>query len=317
MANKSLDREFDNGAPAPLYYLWSAESCFLEEARETFIRIVLSSGPRDFNYDVFDASSEPQNIIDAACTLPVMSSRRLVIVRDFHQFTASALKTLGKYLHEPSESTCMVILSQKAPKASLKCNWKVYPLSIREWDIPDWVKRFAAGKGITLTKDALDYLIEFVGFDLGLLIMEVEKLALSEKKTVTGRDVLSSTSMMRTYTSFDLVDALIAGEQTRAFRILKTMLSGNAFDAPVILGTLNWHFREFYSLWLNKGKRPAKMREKTYRALKGHLPSYSEDDFCTIFRRLHEADVGIKTSGRAEIVMEILLIRLLEKGTWN
>jgi DNA polymerase-3 subunit delta len=317
MLNKTLQKEFESGLSSPLYYLWSEESCFLEEALSGIVKTVIASGPMDFNYDVFDPSSKPQEIVDAALTLPVMAERRLVVLKDFHELPASSVQVLTPYLNGPSGTTCFVVLSRKAPKASLKFSWKVYSLNIKEWDIPAWLRNFAAGKGIKLSADAVELLIEFVGYDIGLLISEVDKLALSGGGTVTGKDIISSASTMRKYTSFDLVDTLIAGQKTRAFRILKTMLSGNAFDAPVILGTLNWHFKQFYSLWRNNGQRPAKMREKTYRTLVKYLPSFEEDDFLRIFRSLHEADLGIKTSGRPGLVLEVLLIRLLQKGAWN
>lgn len=317
MLNKSLQKEFESGLPSPVYYLWSEESCFLEDALSGFLKTVIGSGPKDFNYDVFDSSSKPQEIADAALMLPVLTQRRLVVLKDFHELSVSAVQVLTPYLNDPSGTTCMVVLSKKAPKASLKFNWKVISLNMKEWDIPAWLRNFASGKGIRLSADAVEMLIEFVGYDIGLLIAEVEKLALSGNGTVTGKDIIATTSTMRKYTSFDLVDTLIAGQKTRAFRILKTMLSGNAFDAPVILGTLNWHFKQFYSLWRNNGKRPAKMREKTYRTLVKYLPSFKEDDFFRIFRNLHEADLGIKTSGRPGLVLEVLLIRLLQKGAWN
>ena len=95
------------------------------------------------------------------------------------------------------------------------------------------------------------------------------------------------------------------------------MFSGSSMEAPVILGTLNWHYKQFYSLWLNKGKRPVKMRENTFRSLKRHLPSFRESHFCHIFQCLHEADLGIKTSGRPELEIEVLLIKLLQKGALN
>ena len=317
MPNKLLAREFKSGLPGPLYYLWSEENCFLDDALSRFIEIVAASGPVDFNYDVFYPSSGPQEILDAALTLPFMARRRLVVLKGFHQFPASAVKALTRYLNEPSETTCMVFLSQKKPKATFKFNWKVYPLNIRESDIPAWLKHAAAGKGLKLTDDATDCLIEFVGHEPGLLMMEIEKLAISGSGTITGKDIISSTSMMRKYTPFELIDSIIAGQRTRAFRILKTMLAGNVAEAPVIIGTLNWHYKQFYSLWENKGKRPAKMREKTYRSLVKHLPSFCGDDFYRIFKSLHEADLGVKTSGRSELVVEVLLIKLLQKGTLN
>ncbi len=314
MLNKTLSKEIEKGLPGPVYYLWSEESLFLEESLARCIETAVDPDNADFNYDIFYPSSEPHEIIDAASTLPFMAQRRLVVIKDFHQFKAPAIKVMTPYLDEPSESTCMILLSQKAPKKALKFKWKVFSLNIREGEIPSWLKQTAARKKVKLTNDAVESLIEFVGYDAGLLMMEVEKLALSGSGTITGKDIVSSTSMMRTFTTFDLLDSLISGQKTRSFRILKTMFSGSSMEAPVILGTLNWHYKQFYSLWLNKGRRPAKMREKTFRALKSHLSSFSERHFLHIFQSLHEADLGIKTSGRPELEIEVLLIKLLQKG---
>lgn len=312
MLNKSFLKEIEEGLPAPLYYVWSEEGCFLDDALSRITEVITEPETADFNSDIFDPSPDAQTIIDAASTLPFMAQRRLVVVRDFHQFPAAAVKRLIAFFNNPSETTCLVVLSRKAAKASWKADWKVYSLNIREGEIPAALKRFGARKGITLTDDAVSQLIEFLGTDMGLLFMEVEKLALSGQKTVSGRDVAASTSMTRKFTSFDLIDSLIGGQKTRVFRILNTMFERNAMEAPVILGTLNWHYKQFYSLWLNKGKRPLKMREKTYRSLVKYVSVFRENDFYQIFRNLHEADIAIKTSGRPGLSLEVLMIRLLQ-----
>ena len=317
MLNKTLQQECDRGLPDPLYYIWSEESCFLDDALSSVVNAVLADGVQDFNYDTFDSASSIQDILDAVSTLPFMTPKRLVVLKDFHQFPAAAVKALKTYFDDPSPTTCLVVLSHKAPKASAKINCKVFAMNIRDWDIPKWLKGVAAKKGLRLTDEAVSYLIDYVGYDVGLLLMEIEKLLLSDKKTITGQDIIESTSMVRDYTSFDLLDSLIGDQKTRAFRILNTMLAGNAFEATVILGTLNWHYKQFYSLWHSNGKRPAKMREKTFRTLVKYIHAYKEDNFLQIFRNLHEADMGIKTSGRPKIVLEILLVKLLQKGTLN
>ncbi len=317
MLNKTLLAEVKKGLPAPLYYVWSEESCFLEEALSEFVNVVISSHPADFNYDTFDSVTPVHEIINSALTLPFMAPRRLVVIKDFQEFKAPAVKTLKKYLDVPSDTTCMLVLSRKAARATMKVKWKSIALNIKEWEIPAWLRQAAAAKGLKLSNEAVDYLIEFIGYEVGMLLMELEKLALTGKAIISGEDIASSTGMMRKYTTFDLVDSIIAGQKARAFRILKTMFGGSSMEAPVILGTLNWHYKQFYSLWLNKGKRPARMREKTFRGLSRHLSSYKEDSFFNIFKNLHEADVGIKTSGRPELVMEMLLIKLLQRRRLN
>lgn len=314
MQSKGFQREIEKGLSGSLYFLWSEEAYFLDDALSMAAGAVSDPGNSEFNYDAFDSSSEPQAILDAALTLPFMAGRRLVVLKDFHLFPAAFVKALMSYFHDPAETTCMIITSRKAPKASWKADWKVYGFSIRDRDIPAWAQQVAQRKGIRLSRDAVEYLIEFVGYDTGLLAMEIEKLSLTGKKTITGDDIVASTSIVRTYTAFDLIDSLISGQKAKAFRILSVMFTRNAMEAPGILGALNWHYKQFYSLWQNKGKRPAKMNEQKFRIMMKYLPGFQQNDFHQIFQSLHEADLGIKTSGRPELVLEVLMIRLLQKG---
>lgn len=314
MLSKVLLREIERGVPEALYYIWSEESIFLEHALSGFVDSVIGANPVDFNYDVFDASSEIQDILDAASTLPFMAQRRLVVLKDFDNFSASAKKSLIPYLSNPSDTTCMVILSRKAPQASLRLSGKTFSLDMKDKDIPVLIRHIASEKGMRFTDDAVDCLIEFVGYDTGLLMMEIERMSLSGKDTITEKDVMAGTSMMREFSSFDLLDAVIAGQKGRAFRILHALFARNAMEAPVIVGTLNWHFKQFYLLWLNRGRRPPRMREKTYRQMVKYLSEYQEEDFYQIFRKLHEADLSVKISGRPELVIEVLMIKLLQKG---
>ncbi len=317
MPNRALQKELEKGLPSPVYFLWSEEQVFLEEAVSKAIERVVGSNSLDFNYDSFYPSDSPQKIMDTAYTLPFMAQRRLVVLKDYHQLPKSAVKALTLYLKEPSETTCILILSRKSPKPARDISWKVFSLSLSERDIPAWLKRKSSEKGLQMTVSAVNTLIEFVGFDAGLLLMEIDKLLLSGHRKVGEKDIAAAISSVREFTPFELIDAIAAGHKTKAFRILKAALSGNALQAPVILGTLNWHYKQFYTLWRNKGKRPFKMRDKTYKALIRYIPSLDEGKFYNIFRSLHEADLGIKTSGRPAIAMEVLLIKLLQSGAGN
>lgn len=315
MLNKALHKEFKDGMPNPLYYFWSEDAFFLEETLSKAVDAVIATNPIDFNYDLFYSSAASQEILDAASTLPFMAQRRLIVLKDFHLFPDSVIKELMPYFQKPQDTTCMIIFSQKAPKKTLDVKWRLYDLNIKERDIPLWLKQWAVSKGVNMTDDAIDTLLEFMGYDIGLLVMEIDKLTHSGQKTITSKEVISSVTMMRRYTSFELIDAIVAGKKAKTFRILKSILTGSSADAAtIVLGTLNWHYRQFYTLWLNKGKRPLKMKEVTYRTLMKYLPLYNENNFYHIFRSLHEADLRMKTSGRYELILEVLLINLLQKG---
>lgn len=317
MLNKRFENELLKGLPGSWYFLWSKEIFFLEEARAKVTGVVVSPDHMDFNYDVFYPSASSQEILDVAFTLPFLSPRRLVVIKDFHQFSKSQIKTLSPYFEKPNDTTCMLMLSQKEPKLDFISASCVYPLNVRESEIPAWLRQKAGIKGIKLSADAVDCLIESVGPDIGLLVMEIEKLALSGFETIEGKDVMACTGMIRGYTSFDLVDALISGQKTRVFRILKRLVEGRSSEVPAIVGALNWHYRQFYALWVNKGKRLPRMKNATYSALLKYIPLFTQENFFSVFQSLHEADLGIKTSGRPELALEILLIKLLQTEIRN
>lgn len=318
MLNSPFYKELEKKLPKPLYYLWGREHILLEEALLKSCQVVVPPHVKDFNYDVYVPASSPQEIIDTASSFPFMTSRRLVVIKDFHDFSAAQVKVLSGYLRKPCETTCMIVSSLKEPKKTIEAEWFVCNLDIREKEIPAWIKRRASDVGMRMAEDAVDALIESLGPDTGLLASEVQKLSLSGIKAVKEADVISSVGMMREYTPFNLIDAIAAGNRKRAFRILGTLAGKRASDsATAVLGALNWHYRQFYLLWASKGKRPSRMTERTYRTLLPHIHSFTMEKFQNVFKNLHDTDILIKSSGRPDIAMEILVVKLLLAGTAN
>jgi|Deesub1362A_J573_1020465.scaffolds.fasta_scaffold00424_10 DNA polymerase-3 subunit delta len=309
MLNKALERDIKSGLKSPIYYLWGEDPFLLEEALSRMVDILISDAPAEFNYDIFYPSASPSQIIDATSTLPFMAERRLVVLKDFHEFPEATIKELIPYLRDPSESTCMVILSGKAPRKGLDIKWRVYHLSIKDGDMPSWVRGLCSRKGVQMTEGAIGLLLEFTGHDTGLLSMEIEKLAHSGRKVIKEDDIISLVGMMRHFSSFELINCIFEGDRTKALRMLRAMFKeGNATDvATLLLGALNWRFRELYNLWLDKGRGA----EGRYRGLRHRLSQYSGERFYSIFKALHEADTSIKTGVRPDLVMEILVIKLL------
>jgi DNA polymerase-3 subunit delta len=313
MLNEDFERELREGLTSNIYFLFSKEGFLLEHALKRILDAIIPPHQRDFNFDVFYPPSSPEEIFDAAYTLPFLAPRRLVVLKDFHLYSGSDIQALIPYFKNPCNTTCMIILSLKEPSLDTDVNWVVYSLDINEERLPLWLKQFAHEKGIELSDEAIEYLIETVGPEIGLLVMEVEKLALSGQRKIEIKDVIPSIGTTREYVPFNLVDALISGQKIKAFKILKT-LTERPSNATAILGALNWHYRQFYALWQNKGRRPKKMRSSTFETLSRYLPYYKEEDFQEIFKSLHEADIGIKSFSRPEIALELLLIKLLQIG---
>ena len=113
MLNNRFQKELDRKLPEPLYFFSSRENYFLDEALSRSLESVLSPQEKDFNLDVFYPFSSALEIMDASSTLPFMAPRRVVLLKDFHKFSAALIKALTPYFEKPCETTCMIILSQK------------------------------------------------------------------------------------------------------------------------------------------------------------------------------------------------------------
>lgn len=289
MSLKQFQQELSKGLPHPVYLFYSAEDFLLYEVLTALKEL---HGDADaFGVTVFDLKSPDdgapmEQIVDTLNTLPFLSKRKTVVLRNVQKLTKNALKKLQGYLADPSPTTLLVMLFEGAsPKLfdadSLK-KVKAIGLTVQEKEIPLWITMQAKRKGVTLTGRAVEYMISATGTDLGMLSAEIEKLSnLGTTRAVDVDDLKGTIYSGADYNAFDLLDALRRGDAREVFRIFESMAKNQ--DPQMLLGALNYHYS---------------------RQASGHSPA-------KIFSLLHEADAALKTSHK--YVMEELLVKLLRQ----
>jgi len=296
MSQKQFQNELRKNLPSPLYILYSTENFLLYEAL-SLIKEQLH-GADVFNFEVFDIeSSDPrvpmEDMLDSLNTLPLMSQRRTVIIRNIQKLTKKDIKKLEVYLENPSSTSLLVMLIEgRAPKLfedrSVK-NLVGISLNIREIDMPWWVKEKGKRKGLTFTDGAVEYLISSVGTDPGMLHAEIEKFSSWGKNVIDIPDIKAMVYAGVEYTGFDLFEALMKRDAGEVFRIFEHL--SRTIAPQMLLGALNWKYE---LLWT---KSPEVRKDEQHH------------EFYEIFRLLHEADASIKRS--RSYVMEDLLRKLL------
>ena len=319
MQSREIEKEFIKALPEPLYIVVSEERGFLEDIHTRFVDVILGDHNRDFNYDVFDSSSKAGEIIDAASTLPVLAPRRLVTLKDFHEFERSVIDDLRSYFDNPCPSTCMLILSREYDDSFKGITKKVYIHQIKDDELYSWIREVCAKNDVEITREAIDYLIENIGNDPDMIVSEIERLAMSGIDKIDIDDVFASTSITREYSSFDLLDAIRERKIDSVLRIMRSMFSASADSlkiATMIIGSLNWEFRNLYRIHINRGRRPEGMKESIYRRMRSYFRDYTENDYYEIFSALHEADIRLRTAIRPDVVMESLMLRLLGRKAY-
>jgi DNA polymerase III delta subunit len=289
MSVRKFFEELKGGLKAPAYLLYCEEAYLLKEALLT-IKKAVPEAERDFHFHSFNFESPEQpvsveQILDVLYTVPFLGGRQTVAVENAQKIPDREARKLAAYISKPSPDSVLVILNagtlKKARREMLK-GAKAFSLDIKERDFPFWIKEKASRKGLTLTSDAVQYLMGTIGPDAGLLSSEIEKLALSGRERLGARDIAEIVKGSGGYDVFDLVDALRAKQADRVFRIYRAL--SETQEPHSLLGALNWHYGR------HSGKRAEKAR---------------------IFSLLSEADFMIKSSGGA-FPVEYLLVRLLQ-----
>ncbi|MCE5313188.1 MAG: DNA polymerase III subunit delta [Nitrospiraceae bacterium] len=299
MSIKQFQKELGDSFPSPCYLLHSADDFLLYEAAAQVK--ALFSDENGFNLDSFDlkdTDASIEAIIDIANTLPFFNPRRVVLIRGLQKLKKAEAKKLEAYLAAPSPSCLMILLFEgQAPKlfdAAVMKAIKVIPLAVSGRDLPAWVKAEAQQKGISFSDEAVEYLIESAGTDLGMLHAEIEKAASAlEHGSSVDKDTLKDILYAGAeYSAFDLTDALAKKDNRAVFRIYERL--NRQQGAEMLLGALNYHYARQMSGFSGQQKRSGM-----------NAPH-------NLFSLLHDADLGLKSS--RSFVMDDLLYKLLKQG---
>jgi DNA polymerase III subunit delta len=217
----------------PVYLIYGSEELLLDRAVRRLKERVAAVADLDFNLEAFDAAeSSGPDIVNAANTMPFMSEKRLVIVRDVARLPADDAAALAEYAKDPAPYTCLVLVASKVNKGS-KLYRAVDALggafeyaAPKRGEYPAEVTRMFAERGKTARRDAAETLVASIGRDLRRLDTEVEKVTafVGERAEVTRADVVAVASCGATTSVFDYLDAVGSRDVSTALRQLRALI---------------------------------------------------------------------------------------------
>jgi DNA polymerase-3 subunit delta len=268
------------------------------------------------------------DVLDEVRTLAFFSSRRLAIVEGADPFITAHRRDLEAYVEHPSPVGILVLsakswppttrLAQLVAKAGLAVECKgPNDRELNAWLVHVARSRFEA----TLDADAARLLVELVGPEAGLLVSEVEKLAISvgERRKIGRDDVARMVGAGRVEKIWTVLDAATTGRANLALEYLDRLLASG--ESPVgLLAAMSFSLLRIYHAGRLRRAR-VDLREacriagiSSYAVEKtqqqhAHLGPSRVD---RLPRLLLEADLDLKGSSVLEprTVLERLLIRL-------
>ena len=312
----------------PLYLLCGEEDFLIDETVNILIHEALDESTRSFNLDVLYGSDvDAKDIVSLASSFPMMSDRRIIIVREFEKTSAKDL--LLPYVERPSATTSLVLISsrpdfrQKLYK-SLKEHSTVGEFKqLYDTEIPGWINKRIRAMGKTANMEACQLLQNYVGRSLREIQNEIEKIFIyvGEKKSINVEDVNRVVGLSRQNNIFELQNALGVQDIGRSLEVLQNLLRSG--ESPV--GMIVMLTRYFQKLWLSQELMMKNVAEGQIASALGISPFFAKDylsaakrfpghHLTQCFGSLMEADEMLKSSRMDHAIIMTLLIHKLLPG---
>jgi DNA polymerase-3 subunit delta len=234
---------------APVYILVSQEPLLLDRAQEAIRDAAVPPDLRGFNVDQLSGKGgSADQIANMAQTLPMMATKRLVVVRGLEALAAEELSKLSSYLDEPNPSTVLMGVCAKIDKR-LKFFQKAKKLKMLYELAPPkrlgpWIRDEAERLGVRIAGSAADRLADVVGSDLARLGLSLEQLALyAGDREVVVDDVDDLIADTRERSVFELTGAIASRNQASALAAVHGLFEQRQSSIGVVM-MLARHMRQ-------------------------------------------------------------------------
>lgn len=223
-------------------YLFEGEEEFTKRSALQAIRKMVAGGDFAEMNDTRLSNPPPDELIAAAETLPFLSDRRFIEVRDYALLMSgkskeydedTAVRRLDEYMGQLPDSVCIVfymrgkadgrkkfyqILKKKALIVSFD------PLDDRE--LAQWIAKTLGKAGKKISMAACQRLWFSAGRDLTLLDNEIGKLIAyaGEKEEIIEADIQAICIQSTEYKVYDMADTLLSGQGKKAMGMLNALL---------------------------------------------------------------------------------------------
>lgn len=252
MDRKELARLLEENK-LPSVLLFEGDEEYLKQtALNNLRKKLLPEGMEDLNETILDAP-ETDAIIAAAETLPFLADRRLIILRDYPALfgKAEADDRLTEYLPKAPDTAVILFFCTQKPDGRKKLYTVIKKLGgivtfaqLKDLELTAFVTRAFKEQGKECDERTADYLIFTAGTDTQLLLSEVAKIAAraGDAPSVTADQVRELATPSTECTVFEMVDAVVSGQEARAFTLLRNQLRSGG-DRVYILAMLLRQYR--------------------------------------------------------------------------
>ncbi|MGH7603707.1 MAG: DNA polymerase III subunit delta [Gemmatimonadaceae bacterium] len=225
----AIKRQSFDGA----YFISGDDEYQKEDAVRQLVDAALEPSLRDFNLDTRRAADIDSETLEVLLsTPPMMSERRVVVIRDVGALKKDARKGLDRYLEHPARDLLLIMTStagSKADNSLLNSATQLEFAPLTGDRIPKWIAHHATVElGVGISESAIELLQAAVGSDLHQLAGEIDKLASyieGGSGEITEEAVAAVVGVRRGETQADFLDAVAERNAARALELLPHVLA--------------------------------------------------------------------------------------------
>ncbi|HHM01702.1 MAG TPA: DNA polymerase III subunit delta [Caldithrix abyssi] len=235
------------------------EAAYLLSGKEKFFQDQIISaldkklfpdpGARSLNRIVMQGSETTfPEIVSACMGYPMLSDKKLVIVKDAGRVSGADVQLLLNYLEAPQAATLLLLIADTDKSAALSKiaskTGRVECKPVTEWKIQEWVISRVREREREFSAEALAAFSDYVGTNLLMIENELDKINnYKPQGKIVLDDIIAATGMSREYNVFALQDALAARDLKKSLRIATALLE-NGENINKLLVILFGYFRK-------------------------------------------------------------------------
>lgn len=340
-SDDQLRREIKAQHLFPLYFFYGEEEHLKNNLLSLLLKKVVSPSFAEFNLQRFDGSGMSLNQLQTAYeALPMMAEYKAVTVKDWNleKLSKSDFDQFCDMISSPNPSTVLILFyssldidikkSSKYKKvcAIIEKNGVVCDFPVRDkTTLKKTILERCAKQQVTISPVICEKIIDQCGTSLSVLLQETDKLIYHAGKggEITKEDVLLLCTPSIQNTAFDLSNAILQHQYSKAFVILDRLLYLR-IDPLFILGALNMSFTDLYRMKAAQSVRRSSedvINDFQYRAkfritkLYRTVSQFSISQIRGCIKSLEKADRLLKSSKLdSRIVLEQMLGEMIAQA---
>lgn len=320
-----------------LYWVSGDDPLLMLEAGDAIRSFLRKQGFEQRDLFHVDKNFDWNNFFQLTSSLSLFAEKRVIELR-----FASAKpdeegkKALQHFIDNPSTDIAVMIIGPKLDKATTSTKWfanlmanallvKVWPLKREE--LPNWLNTRLKAAGISASRDAVAMLADRVEGNLLAAVQDIERIKLAyadnngTAKQLEASDIVDFVNDNSRLTSYDLIDATLLGETSRAQKILQGLRAEGVHPLP-ILATFTRELDSLLPMLAQKEQgqtsevimRNARVWSNRKTAVKSSLARLSKSEVWQLLHHARLIDGAIKGMNLANPWDELSLLSLRLSG---